>query len=1022
MTRASNERPSDCQVIISGYSCRLPGAPDAQAFWALLEAGQSAIRDVPSSRWDTDRFYHPERGMPGKMHVKSAGLIEGVWDFDPGFFAISPREATEIDPQQRLMLEVVWESIEHGKLIPAGLAGPRTGVFVGASACDNSISAMEAPGAIGANFMTGNTMSILSNRISHQLDLHGPSYTIDTACSSSLYALHQAVGALQRDEIDTAIVAAVNLILSPFPFIGFSRAAMLSPDGRCKAFDASANGYVRGEGCVAFVLRRGDRMEPAEPKRGEVLATGIASAGKTVGISMPSEAAQAALLTDVYHRNAIDPSALAFVEAHGTGTAVGDPIEASALGRVLGTRRVEPLRIGSAKTNVGHLEACSGLVGLLKAQLALEHGMLPKSLHCEAPNPRIDFEALNLRVQQEASPLAATQMPALAGINSFGFGGANAHVVLREGPKDREAPLPPGSAPLLLTAASKISLSLLARQWKNRLDNVPCHEANALVAEAAHGRTRLAYRAVLAPEDGTLMDQLQSLADDKPVSDIQIGHAPEREGLTAFVFCGNGAQWAGMGAELYRSDPTFAQGFDRASDAYLSVSGLCLSELLLSDYSDSLDDGLVAQPLLFALQVALVHALGDAGLRPDAVAGHSVGEVAAAWSAGCISLDDASRLIHARATAMGPLRGRGTMAAVLADAETAQDAILEMGLHALVVAADNSPRSCTVSGPNDQVAKFVKGARRRRIAAQKLPVDYPYHGPALDQIEADLVERLGDVVPGAGDIPYVSATLGGEIAGAGLTADYWWRNARQPVRFREAVSTLCEIGATTFVEIGPRPLLQSYVANTAKAIGRKVSSIATLDKSAAAGTEIRTLISKAIAHGAREKTDMFFGPRPQVSGDLPAYPWDRAQYRAPRARDQPDLLGRRPGHPLLGAQLRVGDRVWQSEIDALRLPWLADHRVDGVPVLPAAAFAEMALAAGVETHGHGVELKDFDLIAPLPLQSREDATTTVRTSLEAETGIVRIESKPYPCLSPLKLCQYLSGMGGIKGGSEAIFG
>ncbi|MBY8975066.1 acyltransferase domain-containing protein [Rhodobacteraceae bacterium NNCM2] len=669
-------RPS-AEIVVSGYSCRLPGAPDAAAFWALLEAGGVAIREIPDDRWDTKRFYRPGGGLPGTTHANKAGLIDGIWDFDPGFFGISPREAAQMDPQQRLLLEVVWEAMEHGKLLPGDVAGPRTGVFVGASACDHSISAMEDPLAIGANFMTGNTMSILSNRLSHQFDMRGPSYTVDTACSSSLYALHQAVGALDRGEVDTAIVAGVNLILSPFPLIGFSQASMLSPDGLCKAFDASANGYVRGEGCVAFVLRRGDRMAAHEPRRSQVMATAIASAGRTVGISMPSEEAQRMLLAVIYHEDGIDPADLAFVEAHGTGTPVGDPIEAAALGKVLGRRRGAPLPIGSAKTNVGHLEACSGLVGMLKAQLALERRRLPRSLHFETPNPQIDFDGLNLRVAGRGADWSEMEHPALAGINSFGFGGANAHAVLREIPAPvSDTPATIGAAPpLILTAASRSSLAKTAVRWREALGRVSAAQAGEMIADAAHFRHRHAHRAVLAGAGEALDRQLAALAEHQDDPGCLVGEAADRGGKTAFVFCGNGAQWAGMGLDLYRSDRDFANGYDQASDAFRSVSGTSLVDLLQDDgLSERIDDGLVAQPLLFAIQVGLVTALTSRGVRPDFVTGHSVGKVAATWAAGCVTLEDASRLIYARAKAMSPLRGTGGMAAVLAGAAEARKA------------------------------------------------------------------------------------------------------------------------------------------------------------------------------------------------------------------------------------------------------------------------------------------------------------------------------------------------------------
>ncbi|MEM8699792.1 MAG: polyketide synthase, partial [Pseudomonadota bacterium] len=423
-------------IAVTGYGCRLPGARDLDGFWDLLSEGRLAVGPVPSQRWDADRFFHPGRLVPGTSYTMAAGLIDDVWDFDPGFFGISPREAEQMDPQQRVLLEVVWEAIEHAFLTAEEIAAKRCGVFIGAASMDHSLVSVVEPATVGPNFMTGNTLSILSNRISYIFDLKGASYTVDTACSSSFYALHQAAQALRLGEIDTAIVGGVNMVLSPFHFVGFSRAAMLSPDGLCKAFDASANGYVRGEGAVAFVLRLAEDLAPHEPIRSELLGTGVNSDGRTVGLSMPSEPDQARLLAKIYGDLGVDPDHLAFMEAHGTGTSVGDPIEARAIGTVLGQHRRSPLPIGSAKTNVGHLEAASGLVGLLKAQLALDHGRLPPSLHFETPNPEIDFEGLKLTVAANPVdiPPASKNAPWIAGVNSFGFGGANAHAVLRQIP------------------------------------------------------------------------------------------------------------------------------------------------------------------------------------------------------------------------------------------------------------------------------------------------------------------------------------------------------------------------------------------------------------------------------------------------------------------------------------------------------------------------------------------------------------------------------------------------------------
>ncbi|MEM7505812.1 MAG: SDR family NAD(P)-dependent oxidoreductase [Pseudomonadota bacterium] len=994
-------KPTPPGIAITGYSCRLPGAADPTAFWDLLMSGRCAVGPIPQSRWDAERFYHPGKLLPGTSYSNSAGLVEDVWGFDPGFFGISPREAEQMDPQQRVMLEVVWEAIEHAYLTSDDLPKLRCGVFLGAASLDHSLVSISEPATMGPNFMTGNTLSILSNRLSYVFDLKGPSYTVDTACSSSFYALHQAAEALRKGEIDAAIVGGINLVLSPFHFVGFSRAAMLSPDGLCKAFDASANGYVRGEGAVAFVLRRGDALAGHEPVRAELLGTGVNSDGRTIGLSMPSETDQARLLDKVYQALDVNPDHVAFMEAHGTGTHVGDPIEARAIGTVLGQRRSQPLTIGSAKTNVGHLEAASGLVGLLKAQLALEHGRVPPSLHFNEPNPEIDFDGLNLRVAVEPVSFEAQpeDTPWIAGVNSFGFGGANAHAVLRQAPPQPEPQVTPAAPmpPLILSAASKSSLAALATRWRERLDGVPGVEAAALISANARLRTRHTHRAVLTGQADLLPDQLDALANDTKHPGCLTGEAPDRGGKTAFVFCGNGAQWVGMGLDLYETDTAYRESFDRVSKAFRRLSGLDLTALMRAeDLSEQLDHGLVGQPLLLALQIALVEALAAKGLRPDAVAGHSVGEVAAAWTAGCLSLSDACRLIHARASAMEELRGTGAMAAVLAGADAAENALADMGLTGLDIAGDNSPRSSTISGPADLVEAFIAGSKSRRLAARQIPVTYPYHGPALEQVREALLAGLKGIKPKKGRIPVFSSTTGGEIAGTELGATYWWQNARQRVRFREAVEGLAHFGVTSFVEIGPRPQLQAYVTDTARGIGRKVAVTPSLDNSAKSPRDAVAIVARALAHGAQVDEAAFFGPERGPVASLPAYPWSHTQFRAPVTSNGIDILGERPSHPLLGWQLRPGEGVWRCEIDAIKRPWLADHVVDGAVVLPGAAFVEIALAAGAETHGSTeIELRDFDILAPLMLEDNAAQSTTLRTRLEFETGILRIESRPY---------------------------
>lgn len=996
MTAQSSKPTYD--VAVSGYACRLPQAPDAETFWRVLEEGRCVITETRPDRWSHARWLHRDKAFLGRSYTFAAGQVEDIWDFDPGFFGVSPREALQMDPQQRILLQAVWEAIEHAGLRPEDLAEGRTGVYVGASASDHSFTFISDPSNVDAQFMTGNTLSIISNRISYLLDLKGPSYTVDTACSSSFYAMHQAVQALRTGEIDTAIVGGVNALLSPFAFVGFSRATMLSPEGLCKAFDSAADGYVRSEGAAAFVLRRLDlAREAGDPVRSVVVGSGVNSDGRTTGMAMPSAVRQADLLRHILRELQFDPDDLAFLECHGTGTPVGDPMEAHAIGEVFGRRRAKPLSIGSAKTNFGHLEPASGLVGLLKAQMSLEKGVYPKSLHLNELNPNIAFDDLNLEVAGEPVEIEERETPWLAGVNSFGFGGANAHVVIRQ-PDADEAPAPrtaPPARALTISAASKESLADMVTRWRSALKEAgSAEDADRLVNAAAYRRQRAAHRLVaLGDSAEEIAATLDAYVEDGAAPAVVAGQKVGRGDKSAFVFGGNGSQWAGMGLELYEDDAVFRAGFDEVSELFLKASGgeLDLRELLLADdLDDRLAESRIAQPILFAVQVAVVKALEAQGLRPDAVAGHSVGEVAAAWTAGVLTLADAVHLIRTRSTALEFMKGMGGMAAVLAGEEAVEAALADFGDASITIAGDNSPRSSTIAGPVDALKAFARFARKRRIAAKLLDIDYPYHSPAIDPIRSKLIDDLSGLKPREGDAVYVSSTSGREAPGVALDTEYWWRNARQPVRFREAVDALAKLGCGVFVEIAPRPVLQNYVSDTLDAIGWGASVITTLEQNARVEPTARSIAAKALAHGARIDDGKFFGEEAPYSGGLPAYAWRNQTFRVEPSPETVDFFGVTGSHPLLGSRLRQTDPVWMNVIDATLHPWLADHKVDGAIVFPAAGYVEMALAAGCQVHGLA-ELSEFEILRPMVLSDGEAVET--RVAYDQSTGQVRIESR-----------------------------
>ncbi|GGB49000.1 type I polyketide synthase [Roseibium aquae] len=975
-------------INILGYSNRLPGANSPSDFWSLLETGTCAVTQVTPDRWPLARFGNPNAAAPGKAYTWAAGQLDDVWGFDPSFFGISPRETLQMDPQQRLLLQLVWEALEHANIRPSDLAGSSTGVYVGASSLDYHHRFVSDPAAADMQFMTGNTLSIVSNRISYIYDLRGPSFTVDTACSSSLVALHEAVCALESGVIDTAIVCGISLLLSPFAFVGFSRATMLSPTGLCQAFDAKGDGYVRSEGGVVLVLQANRAKKlPGTRAHARLVASGINADGRTVGLSLPSPFAQAALLRELYEDKGVDPSRLAFVEAHGTGTRVGDPAEADALGKVIGQKRAAALPIGSVKTNVGHLEPVSGLVGVLKAILALKHDLFPKSLHFDTPNPDIPFDELNLQVAKEPVHLVRDGADRIAGINSFGFGGTNAHAIIADAPDEGPADLPePLGQPLLISARSEEALRSLAGRYREQLASAEGDQAAAgLVLTAAHARDLLAKRMVVLGD--TVAEQcaaLDSFLADQPTPAIVCGEAARAEDKTAFIFSGNGSQWAGMGQDAYKTDMPFQKAFEKVDKIFMGIGGWSLLTMLFAeDLETDIERAEVAQPLLFAIQVALVESLRSRGIEADGVAGHSVGEVAAAWCAGALSLDHAVKLIHARSSGQEVVRDLGSMAALLLPADRAQAAIKESGFPQLELAAINSPRSVTISGASESLEAFAKYARKNKWALRRLGLAYPFHSALVDPIREPLLNALQGIEAKQERVPFYS-TVDPDAAPVSLEPEYWWRNVREPVRFSDAISRMAADGFGVFVEIGPRSVLGTYINDVVRTDGKKAQVLASLEQKKADRDETLSPVARVaaaiLAHGGKTDLDRFVGAAPQTFRDLPHYPWQNTPYKQDPTEERVDFMFGQTW-PLLGFRLRSDASVWYNHIDVASHPWLVDHKVEESVVFPAAGFSEMALRAVLRWTGQdAAELRDFDIFRPLVLDDGEAFETQVRIS------------------------------------------
>lgn len=980
-------RPSG-GVAIVGAACRLPGAPDLDAFWSLLAEGRDAVTTVPAERFDQARWGHPRKSEPGRAYTFAAGTIGDAAGFDAPAFGLSPREAAEMDPQQRLLLEVAAEAFEDAGWPAERLAGRSIAVYAGGSSTDYAELRLEDPSAGDRFFMTGNALSILANRIGNVFDLRGPAQTIDTACSSSLVALHHAALALaDQPDLEAAVVGGVNMLLSPYSFIGFSRAGMLSPSGRCRAFDAAADGYVRAEGAGVVILKRiEDAIAAGDPIRAVLLGSGVNAAGRTIGLSLPNRSAQAALMGRVLDRAGIAPDRFVAFEAHGTGTRVGDPAETWAIGTTIAQHRDASLPIGSVKTNIGHLEAGSGMAGLLKAMLVLEKGAVPPSLHFNEPNPEIDFPGWNIAVPTALTPIAARD-DAVVGVNSFGFGGTNATVMLGRAPARKPLPAgrPRGVPPLVLSARSEAALGLLAGRWRDRL---PGTDGAALARGVARHRDLAAHRLVLRGADG---DALAEALDGWTQGDRHTAEQGQAvRGSLAFVFSGNGAQHAGMAQEALRSNTAFRNALKQADAALAPLLGWSPLTLLKRGVPAAMLAGTdVAQPLLFAVQVGVVGALAVQGIRPAVSLGHSVGEVAAAWCAGILPLNQAARLIVARSRHQHATRGTGRMAAIGASADAAAPLLAANG-PGLEVAAINGPSAITVAGPAEAIARLCAAAEQARVSAVPLDLDYAFHAAAMDPVRDGLLADLATLAPQPGVIPMVSAVTGTVLTGGAAEATYWWRNLREPVRFRDAVHNAAGAGARLFLEIGPAAVLQSYLRESLREDTEGAAVLATLTRRDGAGDPFPAIADRAIARGADPREGpAFAGP---AERDLPRTPFARSPTWFPRTTEGAALTQPRRDHPLLGIRQGEDARAWTNWLDTDLQPWLTDHRLLGEAVLPAAAMAEMALAAAAAQHPEAevLEVSDLVILRPLPLEP--DRTREVRVVTEEEGGFV-LESR-----------------------------
>lgn len=992
-------------IAIVGYAFRFPGDLDTEdALWQALQEGQDLVTEVPADRWATEALRHDNRKEPGRSITFAAGVRSRIDDFDAGFFGISPREAAWMDPQQRMLLELAWEALENAGQKPIDIAGSDCAVYVGISSLDYGVRAMDDLASISPHYMTGNTLSIAANRLSYVLDLRGPSVSVDTACSSSLVALHHACNSLRTGEASSALVGGVSLLLHPYPFVGFTKAAMLSKDGRCRAFDASGAGYVRGEGGAVLMLKPLSKAKAdGDPIHALILASGVnADGAQKTGITIPSTEGQQALMRAVLERSGINPVDIDYIEAHGTGTAVGDPVETSAIGAVYGQERSKPLPIGSVKTNLGHMEAASGMGGLIKALLTIKHRAIPPTIHCQTLNPKIDFEGLNIRVAREFEPITKPEAEAVrVGVNSFGFGGANAHVILQSAELQQsrtETTQPQKSLPpLCLSARSANSLNELAAAYADLIEQQTEQAIIDIAYSAITSRDWLPHRlAIQANSKDELLQNLRAIAHGSSVEGAAREEALTEAGGVGFVYSGNGSQWHGMGRQLLQESPEFATRFAELDALMREPAGFSILEAIQSDDPETIADTTFAQPLLFAIQVCITGYLKSVGIKPMAVTGHSVGEVASAWASGALTLEQAIRVICARSQAQGLTRGTGRMAAIAVSADEAAVLIKTTGSHAEVCGI-NSPNNVTLSGSLLDLEKIQSAVEARGTFFKLLDLDYAFHSRQMDPIRETLADSLeGLSTQATSDSAFVSTVTGGVLSGTELAADYWWDNIRVPVQFEMAIATMAELGCRVFLEIGPNAILQRYITETLSAKNISGKALPTLTKQRDDQAQL-TEAALRVQLLAEPFDPWTYFPEPGKRVRLPNYPWQRERYWHPQTIESQQLIQQRRVHPLLGWRLggaeHNADFVWENTLDTTMQPWLLDHNIGGSIVFPGAGYVEMVLAAAREwLNQPHLALEELDILSPLTFDEGQARQT--RFSLNPRDGSFDIRSRP----------------------------
>ncbi|OBJ27432.1 type I polyketide synthase [Mycobacterium sp. 1245801.1] len=983
-------------VAVIGMACRLPGGIDSpDQLWEALLRGDDLVTEIPPDRWDADEYYDPEPGVPGRSVSRWGAFIDDVAGFDSEFFGINEREATAMDPQHRLLLETSWEAMEHAGLTRERIADSLTGVFLGLTHGDYQLLAADAHSVEGAYGFSGNSFSLASGRIAYALGVHGPALTVDTACSSGLTAIHLACRSLHERETDLALAGGATLALDPRKFSAGSAEGMLSPTGCCHAFDVAADGFVGGEGSVMVLLKR---LTDAQRDGDRILAvlrgTAANQDGHTVNIATPSETAQTAVYQAALAAAGVDARTVGMVEAHGPGTPVGDPIEYASLANVYGVDG--PCALASVKTNFGHTQAASGALGLLKAILALQHGVVPRNLHfTRLPDDLARIDTKLFVPQENTRWVTNGHHPRRAAVSSYGLSGTNVHAIVEQAPEQLlEAAVSEGVSPEASTTASLLfplsstSADELRRTAGRLADWVRAHDDLALPDLAYTLARRRAHRpvrtAAIASNRRELVEALREIADGDTPYPAAVG---QDDRGPVWVFSGQGSQWAAMGADLLANEPVFAATVAQAEPLIARESGFSVTNAISTPQTVTGQDRV--QPTLFTMQVALAATMKAYGVRPGAVIGHSLGEAAAAVAAGALSLEDGVRVICRRSRLMTRVAGAGATASVELPAQQVLSELTARGINDVVVAVVASPQSTVIAGAAQTVHDLVAAWEQRDVMAREVPTDVAFHSPQVDPIMDELIDVLADISPMTPQVPLYSATLFDPREQPVCDARYWANNMRRMVRFATAVQAALEDGYRVFAELSPHPLLVRALEQTARNREMPMAALAGMRREQKLPHGLRGFVADLHTAGAAVDFSVLYPSGRLVDAPLPTWT-HRRLWLSGGGQESPTHGGCTVAvHPLLGSHVRLDEEperhVWQAEVGTAAHPWLADHRLRDVPMLPGAAYCEMALAAARTVLGEAAEVRDIRFEQALLL---EELTTIGASGSLSSPGVV----------------------------------